>query len=538
MQRFFVSGLSAAISVSLLMAGCAARVSPARMPARDYASAMEKTSADGPTAVKAPAALAKGDATAGRAVFRFETFGNEGFWTDAARLAEGIRQAHVTLLDALKLGMTIDVERIDPAMRTQLAAEVKSDHSAARAPLLNDPAVMTRLLQANAVVGVVPKQGKLGISCALCHTITDGSLYAMANGGSIGHRIDGRTEHTLQIGKLLATAANSRAFYPNLQLQMADGSTIGRAPHGLTKDSTEAQVDAYLSNPEYFPVGMFDDTPDGIGSPMHVPPLFRQDLAAPYGTSGQNDKLDNFSNTVYTALLDPTGLLTPGGRKFLEIVAGKGGTQIADDYAAVLKSTGATGYPYVRFSTTGKPGDPATPVGVRVDNAKLLDLNAYLASLPAPAGVTTDVASGARGRGIFRSNCTSCHSVDQGVPVNAALVPMNTIWPGYAPKVLAQRMAPLDPIQNSPGTFDDKMIVVDASLIGGMRGAALPLLLDLARKPVFLHDDSVPSLDALLDPQRGPQSPHPFYIAEAGQRADVIEFLRELDTQESVARKK
>ncbi|MDQ6646082.1 MAG: hypothetical protein M3Y93_02455 [Pseudomonadota bacterium] len=478
--------------------------------------------------------MKRGDATAGKDVFRFGTFGTEGFWTDAARLPQGMKQAKVTLLDALKLGMSVDVERIDTGMRPKLAAELKTDMSAANAPLLNDPAVMQKLVKAKAVIGLVPTHGKVGISCALCHTITDGSLYAMPHGGSIGHREDGRTPHTLQVGKLLAVAANSRAFYPNLQLQMADGSTIGFAPKGLTKDSTEADVDAFLSNPQYYPVGTFNDTPDGIGNPVHIEPLFRQDLAAPYGSSGQDDILDDFSNTAYTVLFDPTTLVTPGGRKLLKVLAGKAGTQLADDYAEVLKATGVKGYPYADSSTTGKAGAEATPVGLRVDNQKLLDLNAYLASLQAPRGVVDDAGAVMRGRAIFTSSkasCTSCHNADQSKPVNAALVPMKTIWPGYAPKVIAQR-PPLTPIQDSPGSFDDKMVIVDASSSkgGGIRGNALPLLLDLARKPVFLHDDSVHSLDALLDPARGSSSPHPFYVADKLQRADVVTFLRSLDT--------
>ena len=114
----------------------------------------------------------------------------------------------------------------------------------------------------------------------------------------------------------------------------------------------------------------------------------------------------------------------------LHALAGQDGDQLADDYAAVLKTTGVTNYPYVKTSTTGKPGDAATPTGVRVDNAKLLDLNAYLASLPAPKGVVKDASAAARGRDVFRANCTTCHNVDQGKPVNAALMPMRTIWPG------------------------------------------------------------------------------------------------------------
>jgi len=47
------------------------------------------------------------------------------------------------------------------------------------------------------------------------------------------------------------------------------------------------------------------------------------------------------------------------------------------------------------------------------------------------------------------------------------------------------------------------MAVVNASIRGDIRGTALSLLPDLARKPVFLHDNSVPTLDNLLDPGRG-----------------------------------
>jgi hypothetical protein len=47
---------------------------------------------------------------------------------------------------------------------------------------------------------------------------------------------------------------------------------------------------------------------------------------------------------------------------------------------------------------------------------------------------------------------------------------------------------------------------------------------------VFLHDNSVPSLEMLFDPSRGPTAPHPFYLAGASQRASMAAFLRSLDT--------
>jgi hypothetical protein len=86
-------------------------------------------------------------------------------------------------------------------------------------------------------------------------------------------------------------------------------------------------------------------------------------------------------------------------------------------------------------------------------------------------------------------------------------------------------------VQDTPGNFfDDKMAVVNASIRGEKRGIAMPLLLDLGRKPVFLHDNSVPTLDTLFNPSRGRSAPHPYYLANGRQRADVAEYLRSLDT--------
>jgi hypothetical protein len=69
------------------------------------------------------------------------------------------------------------------------------------------------------------------------------------------------------------------------------------------------------------------------------------------------------------------------------------------------------------------------------------------------------------------------------------------------------------------------MAVVNASTRGPERGTGLSLLLDLARKPVFLHDDTAASLEELLDPRRGRKAPHPFYLHGAGRRAVTVVFL-------------
>lgn len=483
---------------------------------------------DGPPNPKPPKPIKRGDFEKGRDVFRFETFGTEGFWTDAVRMPQGMARKKVTMLAALKNGVSFDSESMSPDLRAKIEAESKTDLSPANAPTMNDPAMLPKLVASNAVIGMVVRNGKTGVTCALCHAITDASVFRFGEKGSIGRRIDGPTPHGLEVGKLLAIADNSRALYPTLQLDQG-GKAIGRVPkYRLTKFSSEAQVDAYLSDPKAYPVGTFDDSPDGNGNSIHITPLFRQDLAAPYGSSGQNDVLDDFDNTVYTALFDQSNLLSPGGRKFMHALGGLGGDKITADYAYVLRVTGVKGYPYVNANGGFKPGSPPAPTGKRVDNALLLALNAYVARLPAPKGHPEDPASVARGREAFRAQCTSCHNVDPLRPVDARLIPLAKLWPAYAPKTIAVRKAPLDPIRNSPGTFDDKMVVVDASPGGGKRGNALPLLLDLARKPVFLHDDSVKGLNALLSPARGAKAPHPYYVPNAGRRQDVMAFLRSL----------
>jgi len=69
---------------------------------------------DGPGITKNPNPHERGDAAAGKNVFRFETFGNEGFWTDAARLPKGMAEAKLTPKQALEAGLQVDIEAIPP----------------------------------------------------------------------------------------------------------------------------------------------------------------------------------------------------------------------------------------------------------------------------------------------------------------------------------------------------------------------------------------------------------------------------------------
>jgi mono/diheme cytochrome c family protein len=556
----------------------------------------------------------------GQEVFRFETLGDEGYWTRVLELPQGVVANKITPAQALAAGLSVDIDAVPAAMKTVIAAQLAAADAGdpTSIPALQDPANTEALIEANAVIGVVtrknharftgPLDGKLaiddtdvfagesvGISCALCHGATDGSVLSLKGSGTIGHRVDGRANHELQVGKIIALANHSVAYYPTLALDLVANNHGSVSRNGVGKNlipaaPTEAQVDAYLNDDNLYPAGMFDDQPDGNGAPVHNTPLFRTELAAPWGSEGSIHFLQNFSNLVFSALLDPTDLLitakapndptdagaaasTYSGPQYLEYEkAGPAGLELIANYKNIIEKqlgiapyathddggTDNNGYPYV-----GRPDGECAPAPAGVENepsiaglkcapTKMLDMNAYLNSLRAPAGAKGNAATIASGRELFRQTCTSCHNDDQSKFVPEDIVAFNgtvelfanaparpPLYPGYAGKLLATRpaapFAGLVPVRDSVGIFDDKLIITEASNYGQPRGDALPLLMDLARKPSFLHDDEVKaatptaSLDLLLDPKRGSTAPHPFYIANAAQRATVVTFLQSLD---------
>ena len=140
-----------------------------------------------------PATLASG-----QRVFRFDTFGDEQFWTDTARMHEVVQKS-VSPTTALSVGLKVDADAIPP----DVAAAIKAGKVD-----LNDPATTVTLLKLNAVVGLVGTvtsvNGKdnltrLGITCALCHSTVDNSFSK-----GIGHRKDGWPNRDLNVGAIIA----------------------------------------------------------------------------------------------------------------------------------------------------------------------------------------------------------------------------------------------------------------------------------------------------------------------------------------------
>ena len=120
-----VSCLVAAVVLAISLAGCGHNDDD-----------KDNKGADGPVTSETPIVHQTGNVAAGQTVFRFETFGNENFFTDAMRLQQGIVAAGVTPIDALTLGLSVDIDALDTATQQAIAAELQTDLSPANAPLL------------------------------------------------------------------------------------------------------------------------------------------------------------------------------------------------------------------------------------------------------------------------------------------------------------------------------------------------------------------------------------------------------------------
>ncbi len=134
----------------------------------------------------------------GRTIFRYETFGDETFWTDTLRLHEVIRTA-VDPTTALGVGLKVDTDSLPPAV----VAGIRNGSIS-----LTSPATTVALLKLNAVVGlrgtVTSVNGqdvltRVGVSCALCHSTVDNSFAP-----GIGKRLDGWANHDLNPGAIIA----------------------------------------------------------------------------------------------------------------------------------------------------------------------------------------------------------------------------------------------------------------------------------------------------------------------------------------------
>lgn len=126
----------------------------------------------------------------GRHIFRFDTYGDEQFWTDTLGLNKIVEQS-VDPTTALSVGLKVDAAVLPDGILQQVD--------------LKSPATTVALLKMNAVVGIqatVDEKNhitKLGITCAFCHSTVDNSVAP-----GIGRRLDGWPNHDLNVGAIIA----------------------------------------------------------------------------------------------------------------------------------------------------------------------------------------------------------------------------------------------------------------------------------------------------------------------------------------------
>jgi len=319
----------------------------------------------------------------GRAIFRFETFGDEAWWTDTIQLHKAIAGerhggigAGVSPATALAVGLKVDIDAIPRNIQQHIRLG-KVD--------LGDPALTLTLLELDAVVGVKATLGddrngirKLGVTCALCHSTVDDSFAP-----GIGHRLDGWPNRDLNVGLIVSLAPNLQPIADLLQTDVPTVKTVlnswgpGRYDAWLDKDGKAFR-------------------PDGGQAGTLIPPAF--------GLAGVN----------------------------LHTWTGSGSVPYWNAYVAAtqMRGTDVTFFDprlsdRVQYPVAARSGswdtrgsDPANA------SAKLDALHFYQLSIPAPtppAG-SFDAAAAERGKALFvgKAQCAGCH------------VPPSFTEPGYA----------------------------------------------------------------------------------------------------------
>lgn len=175
----------------------------------------------------------------GQQIFRYETFGDETFWTDQLQMNQVIETA-VSPNTALSVGLKVDASALPPAV----VAAIQSGEAD-----LDDPQTTLVLIQNNAVVGVkgqVNQQSdgtlklvRVGVTCALCHSTVDDSFAP-----GIGKRLDGWANRDLNPGLIIS----------------------------LSPALDQATKDIYAS----WGPGLYDPrfNHDGLSNPVVIPPAY------------------------------------------------------------------------------------------------------------------------------------------------------------------------------------------------------------------------------------------------------------------------
>jgi len=215
----------------------------------------------------------------GKDIFRNDTFGDQAFWTDVLHIDQAIAGCPtcgipkgVDPVTALTVaGLKVDIDALTP----DIIAAVTGPNKAA---VLADPATTLLLISKGAVLGVKPTaDGKVGITCALCHSTVDDAGAAVAPG--IGHRLDGWPNRDLDVGTIVGLSPNISAV--TALLNKGGGTFTNQNvldvlhSWGPGKFDAELFMDAKAFNPTPTPPGSLTIIPGkGASAATLIPAAF------------------------------------------------------------------------------------------------------------------------------------------------------------------------------------------------------------------------------------------------------------------------
>jgi mono/diheme cytochrome c family protein len=196
----------------------------------------------------------------GRRIFRYDTFGDEAYWSDKLQLHRAIEGQKlggvgpgVSPKTALAVGLKVDMD----ALPADLVEKVKKGEVN-----LDDPATTLALIKLDAVLGVkgtFNQDGSLksmGLSCAVCHSTVDDAFMP-----GIGHRLDGWPNRDLNVGQIVSLAPDLSVLTSLLKV---DEATVKKvlASWGPGKFDAELNLDGKAFRP------------DGKPAATLIPPAF------------------------------------------------------------------------------------------------------------------------------------------------------------------------------------------------------------------------------------------------------------------------
>jgi len=161
----------------------------------------------------------------GKQTFRFDTYGDEEFWSGLLHIDKAIAGANnggfgagVSPNTALAVGLKVDVDALPPDVLAGISSGAID---------LDDPATTITLLKLNSVVGLkgnFDDGGSLqsiGITCASCHSTVDNSFAP-----GIGKRLDGWPNRDLDVGTIISLTDNAQPIADMLHVDEATLRTV------------------------------------------------------------------------------------------------------------------------------------------------------------------------------------------------------------------------------------------------------------------------------------------------------------------------